>query len=244
MSMFGNLVKRLRKERGMTLEQVARRISSHKGYVSGIENGKVNPPSVKFIRKFARIFSYDEKAMVRMAYVDKAPKLIKEEAHRLLDESPQGLRSSEHAVAVPLLNTLETGYPTEVDATSREPKPLVSTTLVLPRLSFQPSFAAMVCDKSMEGHEGISIPRGSLVFLEPEPKVRQGAIVFVLFDAEGRRRSFIRQILLGDNEQVILQPLNRDYPQEFVRSQDDIHALYRVVGRLELFETRPVETRV
>ena len=56
MSEFGDLVKKLRKEREMTLEAVAKKIGSHKGYVSGIENGKVNPPSVKVIRKFSRLF--------------------------------------------------------------------------------------------------------------------------------------------------------------------------------------------
>jgi transcriptional regulator with XRE-family HTH domain len=34
-SNFGDLVKRLRKERNLTLEAVARKIGSHKGYVSG-----------------------------------------------------------------------------------------------------------------------------------------------------------------------------------------------------------------
>ena len=40
MSNFGDLVKRLRKERSLTLEAVAKKIGSHKGYVSGIENPK------------------------------------------------------------------------------------------------------------------------------------------------------------------------------------------------------------
>ena len=111
MSRFGDLVKRLRKDRSMTLEQVARKIQSHKGYVSGIENGKVNPPSVKFIRKFARIFQYDEKQMVRMAYVDKAPKLIKDEAVVLLENG-----AAPGGNGTPLLNTVDTGFPVELDS--------------------------------------------------------------------------------------------------------------------------------
>jgi transcriptional regulator with XRE-family HTH domain len=83
-SHFGDLVKRLRKEKDLTLEDVAKKIGSHKGYVSGIENDKVNPPSVKIIRKFARLFGEDERAMVRLAWVDKAPALIKEDAELFL----------------------------------------------------------------------------------------------------------------------------------------------------------------
>ena len=84
MSQFGDLVRKLRKEKSLTLEEVARKVGSHKGYVSGIENGKVNPPSVKFIRKFARLFKYDEREMVRIAYVDKAPSLIQDEVRALM----------------------------------------------------------------------------------------------------------------------------------------------------------------
>ena len=80
MSMFGEHIRSLRKERKLTLEQVARKVGTHKGYVSGIETGKVRPPSVKQIRKLAKVFGQDEKSLVRMAWVDKAPPLIRDEA--------------------------------------------------------------------------------------------------------------------------------------------------------------------
>jgi transcriptional regulator with XRE-family HTH domain len=84
MSHFGDLVRKLRKEKKMTLEAVARGVGSHKGYISGIENGKVNPPSEKLIGKFAQVFQWDERQMVLLSYVDKAPEMIREEAKRLL----------------------------------------------------------------------------------------------------------------------------------------------------------------
>lgn len=84
MSRFGDLVKRLRKEKGLTLEVVAKKLGSHKGYVSGIENDKVNPPSVKMLMKYAKIFGRDARSFIRLAWVDKAPALIKEDAERFL----------------------------------------------------------------------------------------------------------------------------------------------------------------
>ncbi len=86
MSDFGDLMKKLRKEKGLTLDRVARKIGSQKGYVSGIENGKVNPPSVKIIRKFARLFAQDVKKLVWMAWADKAPKMIRDEARQLVTQ--------------------------------------------------------------------------------------------------------------------------------------------------------------
>jgi transcriptional regulator with XRE-family HTH domain len=83
-SHFGDLVKKLRKEKGLTLEAVAKKIGSHKGYVSGIENDKVNPPSVKIIKKFAKLFGQDVRALARLAWVDKAPEILREDAEKFL----------------------------------------------------------------------------------------------------------------------------------------------------------------
>jgi transcriptional regulator with XRE-family HTH domain len=83
-SRFGDLVKKLRHEKGLTLEAVAKKIGSHKGYVSGIENDMVNPPSVKIIKKFAKVFRQDARAMARLAWVDKAPEILREDAENFL----------------------------------------------------------------------------------------------------------------------------------------------------------------
>jgi phage repressor protein C with HTH and peptisase S24 domain len=45
----------------------------------------------------------------------------------------------------------------------------------------------------------------------------------------------------GDN--IVLQPLNKDYPLEFL-THDDIDAVYRVVGKIEMFETASLDVKV
>lgn len=243
MSDFGDLVKRLRKGRGMTLEQVARKIGSHKGYVSGIENGKVNPPSVKFIRKFARIFEHDEREMVRIAYLDKAPKTIRDEIRTLLaGASPEpGPAAGAGLVSLPLLNTLSTGYPVEFDA-HRSPVALTDLRLVLPVQGSGAALAATVCDNSMEVSEGLSFSKGDIVLLAPDSKVRNGAVVFVMFNARDRRVALLRQVMLEQNEHVVLQPLNKEYPLEFL-THDDIDVMYRVVGHVQMFESTVLEPK-
>lgn len=58
MATFGEQLKAARLARGLTLETVAKRINSHKGYVSGIERGKVNPPSARVVKKLAKLFNH------------------------------------------------------------------------------------------------------------------------------------------------------------------------------------------
>jgi transcriptional regulator with XRE-family HTH domain len=241
-SNFGDLVKRLRKEKGLTLEQVARKIGSHKGYVSGIENDKVNPPSVKIIRKFARLFAQDERTMVRIAWADKAPPVIREEAQRFMALYEGEGTSTIELVRVPLLNTLKTGYAAEIAADGK-PKPAVDAGLVLPRLSGAVDCAATVCDDSMEQQAGPSFSRGDLVLLAREEKIRSGSIVYIVFSMRQKRQALVRQVMLEQGDNIVLQPLNKEYPLEFL-THDDVDAVYRVVGRVEMFEPASVDLKV
>ena len=66
------------------MEKVAQAVGTRKGYVSGIESGKLRPPSPKYVRRFARFYMVDEKDLLRHAYAEKAPKLIRDEVIRAL----------------------------------------------------------------------------------------------------------------------------------------------------------------
>ena len=98
-TMFGEVVRKLRQEKGETLEKVAKACGTHKGYISGIENGTVNPPSVKVIQKFAKHFKTDAKALVKMAWADKAPEIIRDEVKALL--FPKAAKSAQEVAQTP-----------------------------------------------------------------------------------------------------------------------------------------------
>jgi transcriptional regulator with XRE-family HTH domain len=80
MSRFGTHVRKLRTESGLSLAGLARKLGTRKGYVCSIELGRNNPPSVKLIRKYAEVFGVDERDLVMLAWVDKAPPVIRREA--------------------------------------------------------------------------------------------------------------------------------------------------------------------
>ncbi len=241
MSNFGELVKRLRKEKGLTLEAVAKKIGSHKGYVSGIENGKVNPPSVKIIRKFAKLFAQDERTLVRIAWVDKAPAIIRDEARRLLTLAETDEAGGADMVSVPLLNTLASGYPCELTSDGR-PKPAVRASMLLPKSRGQVDCAVTICDDSMSdgGQQGFS--RGDVALLARQEKLCNGQIVFMVFTIRQKMQAMVRQVMLEQGDHVVLQPINKEYPLEFL-THDDVDAVYRVVGKIEMFESSAVEAK-
>lgn len=242
MSNFGDLVKRLRKEKGLTLEAVAKKIGSHKGYVSGIENGKVNPPSVKIIRKFAKLFAQDERTLVRMAWADKAPPLIREEAKRLVALAESESVGTTDLARIPLLNTVESGYAAELGADGR-PRPAVKALLVLPKGRMAAEVAVTVVDDSMEQQAEPSFSRGDVLLLQREEKIQSGSLVYMVFKTRAKSQALVRQVMLEQGENIVLQPLNKEFPLEFL-TQDDVDAVYRVVGKIEMFEPVKVDVNV
>jgi transcriptional regulator with XRE-family HTH domain len=74
MKTFGQRIQEARKAKGLTLEQLAKVIKSHKGYISGIEHGKVNAPSPKMIPPMCRKLDLPLEEMAALAYWEKAPK--------------------------------------------------------------------------------------------------------------------------------------------------------------------------
>jgi transcriptional regulator with XRE-family HTH domain len=76
MNNFGGFIKSMRKAKGLTLEKLAKEIGTEKGYISSIENGKVNPPSADVVREMADALDVGREELLLLAYVQKAPEEI------------------------------------------------------------------------------------------------------------------------------------------------------------------------
>lgn len=74
---FGKMVHHARRSLGLTLDQVAKRIGSHKGYMSGIERGTCNPPAPDVCRKLANVLGLSADNMVALSWIEKRPKGVK-----------------------------------------------------------------------------------------------------------------------------------------------------------------------
>lgn len=233
MSNFGELMRRLRRERGFSLKTVARKLATQKGYLSGIENGKVNPPSAKLVKRIAQLYGQDERMLLRLAWADKAPTLIREDAVRMVHHADLEDDASPDVISVRLLNPDGQPYPAEVDADGAL-RPVGNTRLVLPRCRPAPEFAALINDDSMDSEELPRYRRGEAVLLSRVGRVDRAAIVYIVFQAREGARALIRKAVPEEKNALVLQPLNEKHPLEFVEARE-IVAVYRTVGRIEMF---------
>lgn len=77
MRKFGEVVKSRRRFLKLTLEDVARKVGTHKGYLSGIENGKVKPPAPGITEKLCQALEIGVEGMLLRGWAEKAPKRIR-----------------------------------------------------------------------------------------------------------------------------------------------------------------------
>lgn len=234
MSTFGELLRRLRREQGLSLRISAKKLGTQKGYLSGIENGKVNPPSAKLVKRIAALYRQDEKSLLRLAWANKAPSLIREEAVRMVSAADVEEDASPDLIPVRLLNPDGQPYPSEVGVDGL-PRAYGNARLVLPRRRPAPEFAATIVDDAMDRPELPCYRRGDVVLLArmPQPLSRPTVVYAVYKDREGPRAA-VRQGIPEKNGAIVLQPYADRQPLVYVEP-GDLLAIYRVIGKIEMF---------
>ena len=76
--LLGPIIQRCRRQLELTLDAVGRKIIHRgkpvsKGYLSGIENGKVPPPTDDIVIKLARVLGLPRERLLLLAHLDKLP---------------------------------------------------------------------------------------------------------------------------------------------------------------------------
>lgn len=71
MRTFGGILREAITAKGFSLEKTAKAAGTYKGYISGICSRKINPPSVKLIRKLCKILGLNADEMIARSAFEK-----------------------------------------------------------------------------------------------------------------------------------------------------------------------------
>ncbi|MFN3166024.1 MAG: S24 family peptidase [Phycisphaeraceae bacterium] len=235
-SSMGALLRRLRRERGLTLACLADRVGITPGYLSMIENRRVdNPPSMKVVVKLEAALGVRDARLCRAAQWERTPGPIREELERSRRRwaGPGGSAGAiGPAVArVPLINKVAAGYPTGFTdlgypAGVGDDAVLVPGYTGLHGANDPDAFAATVCGDSM-------LPEyraGDVVVFSPLADVVDGSDCFARLEPD-HESTFKRVFFDHDADTIRLEPLNRDYPTRTV-ARDQVAGLFRAVWRM------------
>lgn len=208
MKTFGILLKKLRLRKEWTLDELASRVGCRKGYLSGIESGALNPPSIKIVRKLAKIFKMDVRSLAWLAWREKAPKPIRDAVLRA--PLPDGDAAESLPLAgVPLLD-----------------QPGRSLSLALP-----PSAGRLDGAVTLD-HDFGRFFRGDVLLLRKENGVTNGALAYVVVRVGGREQARVCSVTEAGSE-LRLQGPDADQGADAIPSKE-LHEYYRAVGRITI----------
>lgn len=225
---FGRLLRGLRRARELTLNGLADRVDVTPGYLSMIENGRVNnPPSMKVLVRLEAALAVRDSSLCKAAQWERTPKPIREQ----LERAQQREASVQPAASVPLINKVAAGYPadfTDLDYPARASDDAV----VVPGYTglhgdHDPdAFAATVCGDSMTP----DYRAGDVVVFSPLADLVDGSDCFARLEPD-HACTFKRVFFEADQTRIRLEPLNRDYPTRTV-DREAVAGLFRAVWRM------------
>jgi len=240
---MGALLRRLRRERGLTLACLAGRVGVTPGYLSMIENRRVdNPPSMKVVVKLEAALGVRDAGLCRAAQWERTPGPIREELERSRRRSSSESGDSGESggpcgparpgvAQVPLINKVAAGYPTGFTdlgypAGVGDDVVLVPGYTGLHGANDPDAFAATVCGDSM-------LPEyraGDVVVFSPLADVVDGSDCFARLEPD-HESTFKRVFFEADGDTIRLEPLNKGYPVRTVE-RDQVAGLFRAVWRM------------
>ena len=246
-SVFGKKIREARKDLKLTLDDVAKKIKTSKGYLSEIENGKKNPPSDKMIRKLCKILKIDRKILLRLSHIDKIPEDIKQELHvskiitpsRYLKEKGSELssileeeynkRKSMPEDYVPLVSNYE-----KIEGDFEEYVKNVQEYIRFKLYKMLVVFALQIFDDTMERKILPSFSKGNIVFFSKMEHIHRDDFVFVIYQNSSGTQKVFRQVVESNRGKIYLKALNPRLRKEIVISRKNILGIWRAVGRLDL----------
>jgi phage repressor protein C with HTH and peptisase S24 domain/DNA-binding XRE family transcriptional regulator len=256
---FAERLKELRRQRKMTLDELARASGISKAYLSQIENGRVVPPRDDKVRRLEEVFGERPRALVELSQLARMPEGVRLRLEQLQSAFARAEQTMEHlwqhagaaqpqadpgadgaaeAAGSPqpvrrriaIINRVAAGYPAEFTDLGYPAGVADDYLSAPPELDDPQAFAVRVVGDSME-------PRyreGDIVLFSPRAAVRSGDDCFVRFAPEctAAQGATFKRVYFDSELLMRLQPLNNRYPPQVVPLKD-IAGLYKAVFRYE-----------
>ncbi len=212
---FGRTIRAARTRRGVRLQPLSRRIGCAKGYLSAIETGHVSPPRDRLVRRLAVALGLDANDLLRMAYVEKAPRLL-----------------------VPLLRRIRAGSRKRAGTSLSSLCP-GHHPVRLPGIRPSDSFAVPVARTIDAAVAQDRIDRGDQVLVSRTIPARDGDLVLAVADWRGGRRRVIGLLSLQPGGVISVSGASRRSPQLTCKARDVV-SLHRVIGCIRYFGRAPM----
>ena len=253
---LGQIIRKRRRELGITLDEVSSKIGFSKPYLSTIETGKVkNPPSDQLLRKLEEVLKFEPGLLRYIANLDRMPADIRQhyeaseaenQRWRQLIKNLMDKKSDPNAIDELLadsdLNTTSAAAENPgrlipvinkvaagypVDFDDLDyPAGFADDYVRCPDIDDPHAFAVRVIGDSMEPN----FRQGDIVIFSPGAEVRNGDDCFVRFTLP--HETTFKRVFFESDSKVRLQPRNENYSPMIIEGSR-LNGVYRAVIKYE-----------
>lgn len=253
---LGQIVRKRRRELGITLDEVSLKINFSKPYLSTIETGKVkNPPSDQLLRKLEEVLNFEPGLLRYIANLDRMPADIRQhyeaseaenQRWRQLIKNLMDKKSDPEAIDEILarsdLNITSTAAENPgrlipvinkvaagypVDFDDLDyPAGFADDYVRCPDIDDPHAFAVRVVGDSMEPN----FRQDDIVIFSPGAEIRNGDDCFVRFAAP--HETTFKRVFFESDDKIRLQPRNENYSPMIIEGSR-LNGVYRAVIKYE-----------
>ena len=266
----GTLIRRQRRERGLSLVRLARRVGCAKSYLSAIESGAKGPPGDALLERLERALGLPVGELVEAAGWERTPERVRRGVERLradhkrlellrslaasggLDEAYRAGRLGamlglDDAGMEPVSLPLEVPVINNVAAGYPTdfsdlgyPARVADEYVRAPDIRDPDAFAARVVGDSMEPE----YRAGDIVVFSPAREVVSGCDCFVRLepDHETTFKRVYFEIMQDGTQLIRMQPINSKYPPRTLE-REQVAGLYRAASVIRWLEGEATERR-
>ncbi len=243
---LGTIIRKKRKEQGLTLDQLSTMAGCSKPYLSTIETGKVSPPAPTLLSKLEKLLGFEPDTLVNLASIEKLPPKVREDFESYKQENTklkhiirtlsEKVTGGEGAIQdgyeqvdegfVPIINRVLAGYPNDFDDLGY-PAGFADDYIKCPDLADANAFAVRIIGDSMLP----DYKEGDIVVFSPSRAVDSGDDCLIRF--EDPHETTFKQVFFQQDKTLLLQPRNRQYPP-IVANTERINGIYKAVRRYQV----------
>jgi phage repressor protein C with HTH and peptisase S24 domain/DNA-binding XRE family transcriptional regulator len=259
---FGRHLRRLRRDQGMTLDDLARASGISKAYLSQIETGQVDPPRDDKVRSLEQVFALRPGALLEPAHLARAPAELRERLQHLQSAFERAEETLQTVLEkLPAEDEAE-GGPAKATSPGRgnvgKARPLRGRVPIINRVTAgypaeftDLGYPAGVADDYIGAPPGLEdanafavrvvgdsmAPRyreGDIVLFSPAMAVQSGDDCYVRFAPECREAqgATFKRVYFDGRSTVRLQPRNGQYPPTVV-PLEQVTGIYKAAYRYE-----------
>ncbi|MFQ5653316.1 MAG: helix-turn-helix domain-containing protein [Planctomycetota bacterium] len=206
---IGRRVRSARRQKHLTVDDLARKTGHTRAYVLAVEEGRRSGLDGDFIRKACHLLSIDPFTLLDFeeGVIHQLKSRI-DELDRTASAAVAASRGEGSALGIPVLVGDEAPYPEDFDEDGN-PVAAVEGYVQIPDLAGRPAFAVRVQGAEMEAQASPSFAEGDLAIFAADEKAVSGDLAFARFCGS---RSTFRLLFQDDDRIVRLQARRPEVP--------------------------------